>query len=140
VKFTECNGIEWSVETESFFEGGNNRNKVHLIGQGSFKPLVLKKGFYSNNGEFFNWLKTQQDSGSSIGRTNIALVVSDDAQNEVCRFQFFNAFCSRYQGPSFNAKQSEIAFEEVEIIYDWFEMKPGDAFTQMLGTVVGALL
>ncbi|NUN13938.1 MAG: phage tail protein [Myxococcales bacterium] len=137
VKFTEASGLEWTVETESFNEGGNNLHKVNLIGQGSFKPLVIKKGFYAGNGEFFTWLKTQMDPSIPTVRSNVSVVIMNEAGDEIGRYNLYNAFCTKYQGPTFNAKQSEIGFEEIEISYDWFEFHPGDALTSLFDAAVG---
>jgi phage tail-like protein len=135
-KFAECSGIEWTIQTESFWEGGNNRNKRHLIGQGSFKPLVLKKGFFAGNSEFFQLVRDQQNPAMKPGRTNPAVVIMDEAGEEIGRFHFYNAICTRYQGPNFNARQSEIAFEEIELTYEWFDFQPGDKLTSLLNQAV----
>ena len=137
-KFREANGIEWSVKTESFSEGGNNSHQVNLIGQGSFKPLVLKKGFYAGNSGFYNMMYNQMESPGAVDRANISLVITSENGDEVGRYDFKSAYVSRYKGPSFNAKQSDIAFEEIEITYDWFIFHPGDALTSMLDALIGA--
>lgn len=139
-KFTEANGIEWTVKTESFTEGGNNMNQVNLIGPASFKPLVLKKGFYAGHSGFYNMMRDQLDSPGGTVRNNISLVVTNEKGDEVGRYDFKGAFVSRYKGPSFNAKQSDLAFEEIEITYDWFVFHPGDALSGLLDSLLGAAI
>lgn len=139
-KFTEANGIEWTVKTESFSEGGNNMSQVNLLGPASFKPLVLKKGFYAGHAGFYNMMRDQLESPLGTMRNNISLVVTNEKGDEVGRYDFKGAFVSRYKGPSFNAKQSDLAFEEIEITYDWFVFHPGDALSGLLDSLLGAAI
>ena len=119
-RFQEASGIEWSIATESFQEGGNNHNQVNLIGQGTFKPLVLKRGMLATDTEFFDWLRGQMDPSSPYTRRQITIEVLDAAGEALYTYDFEGAFLTRYKGPSLNAGQSGIAFEELEICYDRF--------------------
>lgn len=125
--FRSASGLEWSTEVESFYQGGENRHKVNLIGKGSFSALNLKKGFFSAASEFYKWMKHLMDPGGTpIKRTTISVVIlADDGQTETGRFNLYNSFMSKYKGPSFDASSNDIAFEEVEIHYDYFEYMPG---------------
>lgn len=128
VKFTEARGLEWKAETVSFYEGGNPAYKVNLVGPGSFTPLVLKKGFFAASSEFFKWFKAIMDGGRKpVSRATVAIVVLNRAGEEVGRFNLYRAFMSKYTGPGFNAMENAIAFEEIEITYDYFDYQPGPA-------------
>jgi phage tail-like protein len=125
VKFREASGLEWRADPDSFNEGGNNAGQVHLVGRGTFTPLRLKKGFFGASGEFYDWMKALMDGGSTaIKRATVSVVVQNEAGDEIGRFDLFGAFMTRYAGPGFNAMDSQVAFEEVEIVYDRFEFKP----------------
>jgi len=124
-KFREAQGLEWRAEPVQFYEGGNSRHKVSLVGQGTFSPLTLKKGFFAKSSEFFDWMKAIMDGGDKkVSRATISVVAQDAAGNEVGRFNVYGAFMTRYQGPAFNAMDSAIAVEEIEIVYDYFEYEP----------------
>jgi len=127
VQFREASGLEWKADPEAFYEGGNNNGQIHLVGRGQFTPLKLKKGFFSAQGEFFNWMKALMDGGTSkIKRATVSVVVRGDSGSEIGRFNLFGAFMTRYAGPGFNAMEgTSVAFEEVELVYDRFEFKPG---------------
>ena len=139
--FRSASGLEWAMEVQSFYQGGENTHKVNLIGKGNFTPLKLKKGFFSATSEFFNWMKfLMNPGGSSIHRATISLVIlADDGSTEVGRFNLYNAFMSKYTGPAMDASQNDIAFEEVEIHYDYFEYVPGSGFMAMAKKTLGAL-
>jgi len=126
VKFHEASGLEWKADPESFNEGGNNAGQVHLVGRGTFSPLKLKRGFFAASGEFYDWMKSLMDGGSkAIKRATVSVVVKNEAGDEIGRYDIFGAFMTRYVGPGFNAMENSIAFEEVELVYDRFEYKPG---------------
>jgi phage tail-like protein len=138
VKFREAHGLEWKSEVESFYEGGNHRHKVNLVGKGTFSPLVLKKGFFAASGEFYRWFDTVMGKGS-VQRVTVSIVSLNGAGEEVGRFNFFGAFMSKYTGPTFNATDSSLAFEEIEITYDYFEFVPGGAIAGALQSGMAAL-
>jgi len=130
VRFTEASGLEWKAETVSFVEGGNYRHKVNLVGQGSYSPLVLKKGFFAGSGTFHQWLKKTMDpSNGKAHKVSISLVVTNEASDEIGRFNLYNAFPTSYKGPAFNATENAVGFEEIEIVYDYFEFIPGGAMS-----------
>ena len=54
----------------------------------------------------------------------IGIIVRNEAREEIGRFDVYGAILTRYAGPSFNAMDSAIAVEEIEIAYDYFEYKP----------------
>ena len=122
-RFQEANGIEWTVAKESFQEGGNNHHQVNLIGQGTFKPLVLKRGMLATDTEFFTWLTEQMDPSAAYTRRQITIDVLDAGGDTLYTYNFEGAFLTRYKGPALNATQSGIAFEELEICYDRFQFE-----------------
>jgi phage tail-like protein len=83
-------------------------------------------------------LYDQMESPAGSARQNISLVITNAKGDEIGRYDFQGAFVTRYKGPSFNAKQSDLAFEEIEITYDWFVFHPGDALTSLLDSIIGA--
>jgi phage tail-like protein len=145
VGFKECKGIEWEAEVVTFREGGNNYHEQHLIGPAKFKPLEIKRGFVANNGEFYEWLKSCVDpfSKKKIERVTISLVVYNESMFEVGRFNFYNAFISKYAGPTLDASSNDISFEAMTLIYDFFDFTPGGALANklqgLLGKAVGAV-
>ncbi len=136
-RFAEATGLEWKVEVESIPVGGNNRHKINLVGQGSYSPLVLKKGFFAGSGMFHEWLKRTMSPNpkSKSSQVSISLVVTSEAGDEIGRFNLFNAFPTSWKGPSFNATENAIGFEEIEVTYEYFEFVAGGA---LMGLAAGA--
>jgi len=125
-KFAEARGLEWKAETVSFYEGGNPRHKVNLVGPGTFSALTLKKGFFAASGEFFNWMKAIMNPNKKpMQRSTVSVVACSDDGNEIARYNLYGAFMSKYSGPGFNANENSIGFEEIEVTYDYFDFEPG---------------
>ncbi len=137
--FKECNGIEWEMEVKNIRSGGNNLYEHHLLGPAKFKPLEVKRGFMASNGEFYTWLKKCLNSETTEGiRTSVSIVIYTDGMQEAGRFNFYNAFISKWTGPSLDAGSTEIAFESATIVYDWFEWLPGGAIAEAAKKAGGA--
>lgn len=124
VRFREVKGLEWKAQPEEIREGGNNQYKVRFVGQGEFTPLTIKRGFFSKSSTFFNLMASVMDPKGKVQRRTMSVVVLDDAGNSTGRYNLYGAFITKYVGPSFEAKTDEIAFEEIEICYDYFEYIP----------------
>jgi phage tail-like protein len=124
-QFTEMSGADWEMAPESFHEGGLNFHQRHLVTPAKFTPLTLKRGFTSGGSEFFLWMKSHFED-RSYKRRNLSVVIMNQEGIEVGRFNFKNAFISKYTGPSMNANDNNVAFESVQLHYDYFEYQPRD--------------
>jgi phage tail-like protein len=76
---------------------------------------------WSNTPEWFNWRKTAIDG--KVERHSISVIFHNDAGEEAGRMNFFNTWCSKWTGPSLNAKNSGHASETIEVSYETFELK-----------------
>lgn len=121
VRFTKVSGLKMSTKVSQVREGGNNVFEHAMIESQTFDPLVIEKGFYSARDEFFAWMKTVHDPNEKVERQSLSLVILNDAGEETGRFQLYGAFITEYEGPGFDSKGKDIAFEKIKIHYDFFE-------------------
>jgi len=122
VRFKEAGGMKMTTQVTTIREGGNNHYEHAMIEGQAFEPLTIKKGFYGQRTEFFQWMAELHSQKAHV-RKDMALVVLNDKGHEICRFNFYNAFIMEYSGPDFNAQAKEIAFESIKIHYDYFEIE-----------------
>ena len=59
-EFSECDGLEMSLEPKSIREGGNNGQQIHLAGAISYGQLSLKRGM-TDNFDLWNWFEKIQE-------------------------------------------------------------------------------
>jgi phage tail-like protein len=136
VHFKEVTGLKVTTEVQSVREGGNNIYEHKFIKGMKFEPLKIKRGFYGKHNDFYAWLRSTHDVANTSstdprastvgsGRVTFALAVLRDDWTEICRFNFHGGFVMSYAGPSFDAQASgTVAFEEIEIGYDYFDFEP----------------
>lgn len=141
--FTEVTGIKVTTEVQPIREGGNNVFEYRMIKGAKFEPIKIKRGFYGTQGDFYGWVRAVHDVNQNPLPKNkdFSLIVFNDKVAEVCRFNFFNGFVSSYSAPAFNATaKGQIAFEEIEIQYDYFEFVPGEWYQAAVQGAVSSLL
>jgi phage tail-like protein len=79
--------------------------------------LVLKWGMTASL-ELYNWRKSVEQGKISLARRSIAVILVDEEGNDAARWEFSNAWPSKYKGPDLNAQGNEVAFETLEIVFE----------------------
>lgn len=142
-RFKEASGLKMTTKTTPYREGGNNMYDYHFIEGMSWEPLVLKRGYYAAESDFYAWMRQVHDASIEGGtvannppdkpewKRDIELVILTQDWVEMVRFSFKNAFIFEYEGPKFDAQAKDIAFETIKIRYDYFDVTPA-SFTDKL--------
>jgi phage tail-like protein len=110
--FTECSGLGSHVEVVEYREGGDVNTVRKLTGKASYPDVVLKWGSTTSH-ELYDWHMAAVKG--QIQRKNGSVVLCDDTGTESVRWNFFTAWPSKWDGPSFNAKGNDIAIESLTI-------------------------
>ena len=63
-EFSECDGLEMTMEPKTVREGGNNTEYIRLVGPVTYGNLTLKRGMTSNQ-DLWKWFTT---SAGNTGR------------------------------------------------------------------------
>jgi phage tail-like protein len=109
VSFIGCKGLDATTEVIETREGGENTTVKKLPGKTTYADITLTWGM-NPSVELWRWRQDVIDG--TITRRNGSIVVYDLAnKNEVGRWNFFNAWPSKWDGPGFDAKGSDIAIE-----------------------------
>ena len=113
--FSECSGLETSMDIEEYKEGGNNGTV--LLFPTRLKPshLKLKRGM-TFAGDLWQW---HYNFSLGIGKRRDGMVILQDEQhNPSVVWSFTRGLPVKWTGPTFNAGQSQVAFEEIEIAHE----------------------
>jgi phage tail-like protein len=114
--FVECSGLSSTTEVIENREGGDNRTVRKLPGKTSFADITLKWGLTGSR-ELWDW--RQQIADGVVVRKNGSIVVFDLANStEVARWNFLRAWPTKWEGPSFNAKGSDIAIDTLVLAHE----------------------
>jgi phage tail-like protein len=107
--FIDCAGRDATTEIIETRQGGDNTTVYKLPGKTSYGDITLKWGTTSSE-ELWSWRQDIIDG--TVTRRNGSVVLYDLAnQTEVARWNFFNAWPSKWDGPSLNAKGTDISIE-----------------------------
>lgn len=119
-RFQEAGGLDATIDTVEYREGGDNLGTRKLPGQTKHSNLSLKRG-YTDDNQLYKWFEDVMTGRTEKIRRNISVVnLAMDGQ-EVMRFNLFNAFPVKYTAPSFNAVGSALSIETLEIAYERIE-------------------
>jgi phage tail-like protein len=114
--FSECSGLETTTEVIDHREGGDNTTVRKLPGKTTYSDITLKAGM-TDSKELWTW--RQQVIEGKFPRKNGSIVVFDLAnKTEVARWNFVNAWPTKWDGGSFNAKGNEVAIETLVLAHE----------------------
>ncbi|MCB0165988.1 MAG: phage tail protein [Anaerolineae bacterium] len=111
--FSECTGFGSSVEVVEYREGGDAARVRKLPGKASYSDITLKWGI-SDSRELYDWHLTAVNG--QVERRNGSIILMDDTgQEEKVRWNFFNAWASKYEGPGLDAKSNDVAIDTLTV-------------------------
>jgi phage tail-like protein len=116
--FREVSGLDSTIEVHEFREGGENGTMRKLPMKTKFSNIVLKWGL-ADDMELHNWHR--QGVQGNVQRRNGSIVVLDRQGNEKVRWNFFNAWPSKYDSSNFNAEANDVAIESLELAHEGLE-------------------
>jgi len=112
--FSECSGLEASVEVTEYAEGGLNSYVHKLPGRVKYADLTLKHGTAGSD-DLWKWF--QDVAQGKIERKNVTIVLYDPAGNEVRRWSFAGAYPIRWTGPELRAAEGKVAIDTLVIAH-----------------------
>lgn len=114
--FIECSGLSATTEVIETREGGDNTTVHKLPGKTTYTDITLKWGLSASK-ELWKW--REQVIHGTVARKNGSIVVYDLAnRTEVTRWNFVNAWPSKWEGAAFNAKGTDIAVDTLVLSHE----------------------
>jgi phage tail-like protein len=123
--FSECDGLEMTMEPKTLQEGGNNTRQIHLAGPVSYAQLTLKRGMTADFGLwrwFTEFIKT--DQRGLRGQATIQMLAAN--RQPQLTFKLKDCMPTKLRAPTLNGGEAAIAIEEMQLVYASFEVEfPG---------------
>lgn len=113
--FRECSGLETSNDPIEYREGIDGRGSRQLPGLTRYTNITLRWGT-TDDAELWQW--RERAAQGVVERKNGSIVLLDDTGAEKVRWNFREAWPSRWTGPSFNATGNEVAIEALELVHE----------------------
>ena len=121
--FSECSGLEATVEVMEYKEGGLNEYVHKFPTRASFGNLTLKHGVIYLYDDLWSW---HFDFVQGQGKRKDGLVVLlDEARRPAKVWKFRRGIPMKWVGPTLNAAQSNIAIESLEIAHEGLILEVG---------------
>jgi phage tail-like protein len=118
-QFKECSGLDSSSEVVEYKEAGKNGVVVIRKQPGALKwsDIVLKRGI-TDVLELWDWRKQIEQGKIKQARKNGSIVLYDQANSEIARWNFVEGWPSKLTGPQMKADGNEVAIEEMTISHE----------------------
>ena len=91
-----------------------------LPGQLTWGPLTLSRGVTSDMA-LWEWRKEVIDGNTAGMRRNISLIMFNHAGEEMIRYNFEQAWPSKWTGPDVKADDAAVVIEQLDIQYEFME-------------------
>ena len=136
--FSECSGLEMTMQPEEYKEGGRNGAVLKFPNRITWAPLILKRGV-SVGTDLWDWF-----NGFVVGagtRRDGSIMLMDESHSVAFTWFFTRGLPTKYTGPAMNAAQNNVAIEALEITHEGLHLVPGfgsiAAGISKLGGIVG---
>lgn len=112
--FSEVTGLERSVDTQEYEEGGVNGHTHQLWSGENQSNLTLKRGV-SDADTLWQWL--QRSAEGPVDRKTVVLFLLDTTGALSKGWSFSGAYPVTWSGPSLTAEGGDVAIEELELTH-----------------------
>jgi phage tail-like protein len=120
--FSECTGLEGTMEQKVIKEGGRNYGVVQRAGPVTFATVILKRGI-SPGGSLAKWfMKVARGDYGNRASVRIALKAPPaklgDPPRDVAVYHLENALPVKFKAADFNARATEVGIEELHLVHE----------------------
>ncbi len=119
--FSDATIPDTAQDPIEYREGNEPPTPRKIPGLVKYGNLSLKWGITDNSMEFFNWRKLVEQGKMDDARRNIAVILLDEEGNPKSRWEFHDAWPSKYDAPDLSAKGNDIAIETLEVAHEGME-------------------
>lgn len=123
--FSECSGLEMSLDVEEYREGGRNGESLQFPKGVRWSKITLKKGLGAGTA-LWDW---HYGFVTGTGKRRDGLIVLlNELHLPAHIWHFRRGLPTRYSGPSMVAAQGAVAIETIEITHEGIYQLPGVGF------------
>lgn len=118
--FSEAAGLNNESDVIEYRTGAEDFTVRKLPGLKKFANITLKRGF-TDSTDLWDWRKKVLDGQTE--RRSGAIVLLNEAREPAIRWSFQSGWPRKLDGPSLNAKTSDVAIETLEITHEGLAME-----------------
>jgi phage tail-like protein len=114
--FAEVGGLTTETDVVEYREGNENITVRKIPGKAKYTNISLKRGYTPDGKDLWEWRKSVIEGRTERRSGTITLL--DEARQPAKVWHFYEAWPNKWAGPAFNAKNNDIAIEEMEIAHE----------------------
>jgi phage tail-like protein len=119
--FSECSGLEATMEPKVIKEGGRNYGAAQRAGPVTFATVILKRGLTTTR-DMWTWFDLVTSQHAFAHRLAATINVYDQAGNAVIAWKLANAMPIKFKGADLNARGTEVGVEELHLAHEGLTM------------------
>jgi phage tail-like protein len=117
IGFSEVTGLNIENELIEYRDGSSPEyHKIKMPGLQKYGNITLKRGMFTGDNEFFQWLNTV--SLAKIDRRDVTISLLNENHEPVYMWRVKNAFPTKVTAPDLKSDANEVAVESVEIAHE----------------------
>jgi phage tail-like protein len=114
--FSECDGLEMTMDVKTIREGGNNGTQFRVAGSVSYGQLTLKRGMTASL-DLWNWFDAVLVAPSLRADAEVVMYASNGS-TERARFLLSRCLPLKVKAPPLSARDGMVAIEELQLAYE----------------------
>jgi phage tail-like protein len=120
--FTEFRLPSLQVDLEKIQEGGQNTYTHQLPTRVNVGTVTLRHGL-TRDMSLLNWYMDVLNGDLEKAYRQVTVILVDSTSIPIVVWNFRNAYPVKWSGPTLKSDSSELAIEEIELVYHGFELE-----------------
>jgi phage tail-like protein len=117
--FSEATIPDTTSDVVEYREGNEITTVRKLPGLTKYGNITLKWGVTDSLEIYENWRKlVEQGKMDKARKKNVSIILMDEEGKPAARWNFVNAWPSKYDAPDLTAKGNDVAVETLEIVHE----------------------
>ena len=115
--FSECTGLEATMEPKVIKEGGRNYGAIQRAGPVTFATVILKRGM-TRSRDLWKWFEMASRQGYYTYRLAATITMFDTDGTGVLSWRLNKALPIKCKAADLNARGTEVGIEELHIAHE----------------------
>ena len=115
--FSECTGLEATMEPRVIREGGRNYGAAQRAGPVTFATVILKRGITSTR-HLWQWFALVNQEYKYAHRLSATITLMDGEGFPALAWELENAMPIKFKLPDLNAKAEDVGVEELHLVHE----------------------
>lgn len=114
IAFSEIAGLNVGYESTEYKEATPEGIRLILVvGQRDYPTVTLKRGLFEKSLALYDWLNSLHTD--DFTKKDVVISMLNNNNEAVMTWTIINAFPTKFEGPSLDAKSNEVTFQSLEI-------------------------